>query len=244
MMWNKGKLLWVVFSTLMAGTLFAQMPPGAFLVRPAYSKAALINQVRNEPKVMESLMRHFQMTEDEVISMLRTLKLETLKEDIYVQQAGVSATTGELRLHKAKVKKGTKVWVDKNGNPVLVANCGNPVARYDKASAPSIEPVLGGGAAERPLEAGGGIVEEMYQTTLLEPLLPEAPRVEFVTVPTPEEIVSEGGMGEAPFLPALGLLPSLLLAFDTGGGIIPEPGTIFILSAGMGLLALRLKRKK
>jgi len=244
MMWNKGKLPWVIALTLTTGSLIAQMPPGSFLVRPAYSKAALINQVRSEPKVMDSLKRHFQMTEEEVNAMLRSLKLETLKEDIYVQQAGVSATTGELRIHKTKVKKGTKVWVDKNGNPVLIAECGNPIERKDKAEAPSIEPVLGGGAAEKPLEAGGGLVEGMYQTTLLEPLLPEAPKVEFVSVPTPEEIVSEGGMAEAPFLPALGLLPSLLLAFDTGGGVIPEPGTIFAVSAGIGFLAFRSKRRK
>lgn len=244
MMWKKEKLLFVVFTTLLFGALWAQMPPGAFLIRPAYSKEALINQVRNEPRVMEQLMRHFQMTEAEVIAMLRTLKLDTLKEDIYVQQAGVSATTGELRLRKTKVKKGAKVWVDRNGNPILLANCGNPITRRDKAATPSIEPVLGGGAAEKPFEAGGGIVEDLYQTTLLEPLIPQAPRTEFVTVPTPEEIVSEGGIAEAPFLPALGLLPTLLFAFDTGGGIIPEPATVLTLSAGMGLFALRLKRKK
>jgi hypothetical protein len=233
-----------VAAALVASVCFAQMPPNSFLVQPVTTVTALVAQVKTHPVVMDRYARHFQMTPDEVLTMLSGLHVETLKQDAYYEVLNVPAATGELRDKRILLKKGEKVFADKSGTPILCVKCGNPMVRTDVADAAQPAPMVSKplGAADLEVPKGAAVVQPDLQ--VLQPAAPTAPDVTFQAPPTNPDVNTEI-KGGAPFAGAvgLGLLPTLLIGVNSGSSPVPEPGTFLALGTGIALVALRLKRR-
>lgn len=230
---------------LAAGVCSAQMPPNSFLVRPSDSASGVAQQARQNPVVMDRYARHFQMTPDQVVTMLSSLRLDTIKQDAYYDVYNVPSSTGEIRSRKLLVKKGTKVLVDANGTPVIWLACGNPMTRTDTVSMKQSPTALSGPMDVTSLSMPKtGPVETNLAT--IQPTAPITPDVTFTTPPPTENIVSSQNNSGAPFagLAGLGLLPTLLIGLGGGGGnVIPEPTTIILLGSGVAMLAARIRRR-
>ncbi len=107
-----------VVAVALSASATAQTEPNSFLMKPAPTHAALMQQIKSDEVVMNRFMRHFGMTREEVIEYFSGLKLSTIKESgpylVYN-----TPETGEIRARVLYYKKGTKVWVDSTGNYIL-----------------------------------------------------------------------------------------------------------------------------
>ncbi len=218
--------------------------PHPFIPKPARTPDALAKQIQANPVYMDRFVRHFQMAPGEVSQMVRSLRLIKLERDTEVEIFNVPSQTGVIRSKKLLLKRGTEVWADSSGTPVLKASCANPLTRTDEAQEPMVRPQLSQPVGSKELELPkGGIVEPVMAIHPIEPMEPIAPNVEFEIPPTITEVTTTGRDG-APFAGALLFLPTALIGFGGGGTPIPEPATIAALSAGLGLLALRRRKRK
>lgn len=233
-----------VAATFFCAAAYAQMPPNSFLMSPARTTSELIRQVKNNPVVMDRFVRHFQMSPDAVIRMLSGLHVESLKEDAYYEVFNVPGSTGEIRSRKLLLKKGTKVFANAEGTPVLQAACGNAMMRTDMASAAA--PVTAMSSPIGPAGIQTGMPKGVEtNSSLLVPTGTAVPDVTFEQ-PAPGGGVVSTNQGGAPFIGAgaLGLLPALFLGLNGGGtSTVPEPSTIVALCIGAGLVAARLRRR-
>lgn len=236
--------IFAVAAALFATAAVAQLPPNAFLVRPAHTPNALVQQAQQNPIVMDRYMRHFQMSRDEVVRYLGSLRVETVTEDTYYEVFNVPSKTGEIRSKRLLLKKGTKIFVDNAGRAVIHAECGNPMLRTDEASV--AQPAMAMGGAAGPVSIEVPMPESITTDVgLITPTAPVYPDVIFETPQPDQGIITTENQGGAPFVGgALGLLPALFLGLNTGGGgVIPEPGTILALGTGCALLVFRLRRR-
>ena len=225
---------------------WAQLPPNAFLVRPAKNVAEFIRQVQTGPVVMDRFVRHFQMTPDEILAMLRGLRQTRLKEATYFLVFNVPADTGEITSRRLLLRKGTRVLVNADGVPVIQVSCGNPLLRTDEASAPAIPAEVSVPSGLQEFAAPeAGVTAPFIEMLPTEPIAMIAPDVSFVTPPPIESIISVGEVAEAPFaVGPLAFLPTLLIGLNPGSEVIPEPGTMIALSAGLAMLAGRRLRRR
>lgn len=223
------------------------LPPNPFLVRPARGVDDLIKQVEQEPVVMSRYCRHFQLSPEALIEMLRGLKMGRLAEDKSYEVFNVPAKTGEIRSRVLHLRKGERVLVDAAGNPVILLICGNPMTRIDTTDAGAISVEVTGLAAAKPFDFRAPADDVVRQITVNEPGMPIAPDVAFATPPNPGEGISVTSESEAPFLAPIAFLPTVLLGLNAGGGggnPIPEPATMISLGAGVALLVARAKRRR
>ena len=105
----------------------SRTPPGSFLRHRVSSTSDLVNQVQND-KVVGLRYRNFYHTDrDKVVDVFKGLRLiplpETRKLRVYYYDAH-----GRVVSEARTIRKGTPVFVDIYGNPVLEVKCGNPVA--------------------------------------------------------------------------------------------------------------------
>ena len=234
-----------------------RMPTGSFLLRPALSRAQLVNQVRNSPVEMHRFEAVFHTTAHNVLVKLSELRLQKLPADRVLDVYFIHP--GNHIAHRGyTVKKGTLVWVDAAGNPVLIKMCGNPTT------------VLNGVAmVPRPLLSGESITMQPQQVASAVLPQPESP------VDVANFVSSSPGIipaGAAPFggiyrtqVPVAGggggvspiwLLPVLGGIFGSGGGgghkpsVAPESDTIYLFVAGLigcgvtaGLASVRRRRR-
>src|SRR5579885_3320568 len=118
----------------------AAQHPGrnSFLIESARSTDQLVEQVRENSQIRDSYERHFQMSETQLYSYLRTLHPMRLEQDevftIYSVPPG-----GELKAHTQRLKKGELVFADMNGKPILRARCGNPLVGAPPGTVPQDE---------------------------------------------------------------------------------------------------------
>ncbi|MBA3726714.1 MAG: PEP-CTERM sorting domain-containing protein [Armatimonadetes bacterium] len=206
--------------------------PNSYIEKATPTVKALVAHVKNNPTVMDRYVRHFQMTPDEVIRFISSLKVGRLKQDTYFKVWNVPVATGELRQRTLLFKKGERFFFDSNGTPLIAVVCGNPIIRTDEADIPRLAPAVSG-----PLE---GIVVELpgvapvqTEINLLQPETP-APAPDVIAPPRPPNAV-----------PLLGLLPALFFGINNGGGggTIPEPSTIVMMGAGCAFLIGRARRR-
>lgn len=218
--------------------------PHPFIPRPARTPDALARQIESNPVYMDRFVRHFQLKPAEVSSMVRSLRMVKLDRDTEVEIFNVPSSTGVIRSKRIVLKKGTEVWVNAAGTPVLKASCANPLDRMDRADEPIVRPQMSQPTGARIIELPpGGVAETVMAIHPLQPMEPITPNVEF-EVPPPVTEVTTTGRDAAPFAGALLFLPTALIGLNSGGGVIPEPATIAALSAGLGLLALRRRKRK
>lgn len=220
---------------------FAQTEPGAFINRLCNSSASLADHARSDARVMDRYMRHFAMTEEEVVSYLRSLRLTTMKEDaMYVVYGAPDAAP--LRSKVMKVKKGTKVFVDEGGQVSLIWHCGNPVTRGPKqplaSAAVGAEPEGSPEADLRlmPTTAPSSMIQASMPTEF-EPTVPEVPDLPI------EDDIPIASVARVPGW--LGIIPAIAVITNrkTGNNPVPEPATIIALTAGVGVIAARRRKK-
>lgn len=226
-------------AVLLVSVSFAQrrLLPNSYIKSPTPTVEALIAHVKKHPEVLDRYVRHFQMTPDEVMRFLRTLRLGRLQHDAYFDVWNVPGETGELRVRHLLFRKGEPFFFDQNGAPVMVVVCGNPVIRSDEAAPPRLAPSVGGliGPAEVVVPTPSTIEMPL---NIMQPPIPIAPEVipDLPPEPTPPNPISAA--------PLLGLLPTLLIGINSGGNVIPEPGTVVILGAGCAMIIARRAKKR
>lgn len=223
-------------AVLLVSVSFAQrrLLPNSYIKSPTPTVEALIAHVKKHPEVMDRYVRHFQMTPDEVMRFLRTLRLGRLQHDAYFDVWNVPGDTGELRVRHLLFRKGEPFFFDANGTPVMVVVCGNPVIRSDEAAPPRLAPSVGGLMGPTDVVVPTPSTIEM-PLNILQPPIPIAPEVIPDLPPTNPISIA----------PILGLLPTLLIGINSGGGgAIPEPGTVVILGAGCAMVIARRAKKK
>lgn len=229
----------------------ARMEPNSFLRKPAPTRTALMKQIATDPVVMDRYMRHFSMTEAEVTNYFSTLRLGGLPTEGVYSVYNVPKS-GELRARYFRLRKGTKVWMDLRGEPILKESCGNPMTkgpnrRHDE------EVTLHD--AESPVKATVAEDDQiLVKNTLLEPqvpmLLPDTP-----VVAEPPPIVTT--VAEAPNVFAsspqipkiIALLPPILAGTirprRNSPPPVPEPASMLVLAVGAaGIVARSLRSRR
>ncbi|MCW5937795.1 MAG: hypothetical protein KIT11_10880 [Fimbriimonadaceae bacterium] len=218
------------------------MEPNSFLVRPANNVPSLVKQCKEEPLVMGRFMRHFGMTQDEVMKLLTSLRPGTLKETgpylVYN-----SPDSGEVRSRVMYFKKGMPVWEDADGRPILRTRCGNPMVRGTDlvSQANPVKPGLVGVAA--PGQAVSIAMPDSSlmaaETGLTLPPLPESGPMALVSVAPPLVPVGTSNSGLGWLVPVLG---GFALGFRGGDTPpIPEPG--LMIAATVGLVTMVSRRR-
>ncbi|MBS1708570.1 MAG: hypothetical protein JSS65_07595, partial [Armatimonadetes bacterium] len=127
--------------------------PNAFLNKSVKNHRELMRQVQSDATVMDRYERHFGMSRKEVVDMMSGLTLSETKEDAVFLVYNVPES-GELRARSIFYRRGTKIWVDGSGQPVLKASCGNPLVRgTDKPDQPVLADLEPGDENTRELTA-------------------------------------------------------------------------------------------
>ncbi len=247
-----GKYIFVVSLALVLASSAFSTQRNAFLSRAAYTKQALLMQLRSDPKVMDRFMRHFAMSRQEVLDYFSSLRLATLKHDGIFAVYNVPKT-GELRAKAYRLKKGTRVWVDQTGKPVLKASCGNPLTRgpnMPEAESSSLfipdvsDQVLRELIAEEPsAEAEPDIVADIAQPPVPDVVAEVVPEGPNIPPAPPKGVTIPSNAGSVPFIAAL---PFVLLGFSVSvGGTkpIPEPASFMALALGAGMLMVHVRAK-
>lgn len=234
--------------------VLARTEPNSYINRPTPTIDAFIKHVGSDKQVMDRYVRHFGMTRDEVLSYFKQLRMDTIKKDTWMLVYN-TPDSGELRSRILKMRKGTKVWVDMSGEPVMKVACGNPFIRGPKRNeSVSIsakidgepEPVLG------LVETTPAPKAELYATVNSTPTPPE--KVE-ITTPPPVIIDTKRGTNLSGLL---ALIPLGAVFFHGGGGktinpnpghvpevppTVPEPVTIIAMAVGVAGIAARRRTK-
>jgi len=236
-----GAVIGVVAALCAVG--FAQHPGrNSFLVESAHSTSDLIEQVKSNSTIRDSYERHFQMTETQLYSYLRTLHPMRLEQDqvftIYSVPPG-----GELKAHTQRLKKGELVFADMNGTPILRARCGNPLVGAPPGVTPQ-EEVSGPNAEMKPMETPVSTIIPPTSVALA-PAPPVVPEEVVLATPPPTPVTTVASQG-LPILPLLAL-PIIGGSVHGGGGTpppVPEPTTMFALATGASVLIARRRRAK
>lgn len=235
------------------------MPPHSYLLEPAHTHEALMKHVTTNPVVLDRYMRHFAMSRSEVVQYLNDLELMRIPNDMTFVVYNVP-NSGELRSRILKFKKGTKIWVDKSGRPILKEECGNPLTKGPvKPEAMSIST-----AAESAAPPKETVTEDVPATEVIasmQPAEPEIPAVVAEAVPTPtgptEPFVTQGlsniPVAGVPWWLGLPVLGGALAIVPHGDNPnppppppppVPEPASYLALALGSGALIVSIQRRR
>jgi len=225
----------------------ARTEPNSFLNRPANTLPALKAQLASDRQVMDRFMRHFGMTREQVMTMVSGLKLARLPQDgVYLVYN--CSDNEEIRARVMFYRRGTLVWVDAMGNPVLKVSCANPMVRgSDRGVQPTTATVAPTVTSEtRPMAAPGGetlVMSATVDSTV--PGIPEASPLAFNAgaapgIPELSRRSSSGLFALAP-LAALGFIGS---RDRNPPPPVPEPTTFVALGLGAAVMAARKRRAK
>lgn len=259
----------VIFAMICACLVQARTELNSFLNRPAITRAQLVNQLRSDSAVADRYMRHFAMTKSQLVELFSTLSIKSIKQAEVFEVYNVPRN-GMLRVRHMKFAKGTKIWVDAIGTPVLKVSCGNPltkgpnspVALSENESTPQSVPV----EDFRPIvvEASPIATEVLPVALVIEPSVPEVVMTQIPTLTDEPPTVGPTTKGEEPALLApiptpniIGIIPTIILPIlpIIGGSNtinpppvppapppVPEPSAGLVLAVGLGLAIVRMRR--
>jgi hypothetical protein len=233
----------VVLAATAAHAAAAHVELGSFLNRPASTTDQLVQQTRRDRQVLDRYERHFHMSERELVQMFSGL---------HPAKLGHSGSFTVYNVHddniiRARVfilKKGTPVFEDENGKPILKISCGNPLV----APRPKVVVVVTPNKPCPPvvIPPPAPVVEEKV-TTIIMPPAPEAPPV--VQPAAPVTNVYHEGSVVTNSKSSLFILPILLFINNHGHHEnktkqpVPEPASMLVMAIGAGALAIKRRRK-
>lgn len=228
---------------------FARSEPNSFLNKSAWTHEALMNQAKTDAKVMDRFTRHFGLRKSEVISMLSALKAGALEQDgVYLVYN--CSDQEEIRARVIFYRKGTKVWVDQNGTPVLKMSCANPMVRGTDDQLAVLQPEVSSSDSLRPVESveGEGVTNAEVESQIIavEPdSSAQAIGAAAVAVPAiaSSAVVGGAGFNALALAPLAGLGLIKTKSNEPAPPPVPEPATMVLLAAGMGALAVRKAKK-
>lgn len=229
------------FIAVLAALSQARTEGNSFLNKPASTPSDLVRQVETDPEVRGRYMRHFGMTKTEVVDMLSKLRLGRLATDGVFTVYNVPKWE-EVRSKALLFKKGTLVWYDNDGRPVLKASCGNPMVRGTDigqalvSTGVKIEPVTEPRALT-PIYPETEFIK--VETTAIAPAPLEARAAEVLPVNPAVQLVSPVSGFSAGIIPVVGGL--LLLGGGGGTTTIPEPTSM--IACGLGIAAMVARRR-
>lgn len=243
--------------------------PDSFLEYQVESTDELVDVLRTNPTLRRRYARHFGVPESKAVDFVRrALVPHRLTESRDVTVYGVTKS-GRIYPVRTRLRKGTRVWANRSGKPILKWLCANPMTRAlpgenvlpprparrvaangrvralpmqpgEVAPLPSELLALATPTGEIPVVSGGGAA--------VLPGVPAVPTTEVAGSVATIGTLGGGGIG------ALPLLAAIPLAFNGGGGgdriappveVIPEPGTAGLLAAtSVPLFSLALRRRK
>lgn len=235
---------------------FARSEPNSFLSKSAWTHDALMTQVKTDPKVMSRFTRHFGMSKPEVIDTLGRLRAGTLRQDgVYLVYN--CNDNEEIRAKVIFYKKGTKVWEDSNGTPILKMSCANPMVRGTDDQLAVLQPEVTPSDNLRPVSVvADGVPAGEVETDIVAVEPDSSAQVLGAAAVAIPAIGTSSVVGAAAFNPLL-LAPLAGLGLvrtssdgDTTPPVappppppVPEPATMLLLGAGLGAMAVRKARK-
>jgi hypothetical protein len=228
-----------------------QMEHNSFLQKPVFSTKALTQQVGSDPTVLKRYERHFMLNKDVLKEYFGRLELMPLRETRRYLVYNVDAS---FKINKKMLilQKGTLVFADTNGKPILKRTCGNPMVAYlppkGQIAAKFVPPkyaLSGTTAVESPtVYSMASEPEPMVEPTITPTESPiPTPEPTPLVDPLPPALPTLPGA----FMPSLPWLPIAILPFLPGGDKptdppVPEPVSIAVLGMGVGSLLLRRRR--
>jgi hypothetical protein len=241
------------------------MPVGSYLTRPALTKDQLVEQINNDPIVMARYRRVFNnRTQEEIKRQLSKLHLTQLTTD-HISEVWFTRPDGEIGFRERRVKKGTYVYANDEGTPILVQVCGNPLHKVLAAPEPLAAPKQTSSIQEfledEPLPPRRTAVlnANMFDMSPMRLSVPTTRNIEVVRLPTPSLTRFFTGISPIappiippivpPALPPLipPIIPPLIPRGDTPP-LIPEPGLIALslsaLGSGVILRGATFRRRK
>ncbi|RYG34240.1 PEP-CTERM sorting domain-containing protein [bacterium] len=255
-----GLLSLMAFAPAVETKKLPKMEHNAFLRKPVFTADSLTDQVRKDPVVLRRYEKHFMTGKAGLVDYMKDLRLKPLSQ---TRKYYVYNVDGNLVIKRRllTMRRGTMVFVDKTGKPILKRSCGNPLVSYIPArgqTTNAFTPV-------KPIDSELELVDEPAPT-LMQPTdpvtTPVEPVVETITPPAPDPIVDltptpppaapvsfASGAG-APLWPLLAIpLIPILINQPTRDPVeniapVPEPsGVVALTIAGLGLAARRRRKK-
>jgi len=233
----------VLTLAVVAVAVQAAVPRGAFIRRPVKSVPDLIAHVKTDPIVMERMVRHFRLTPLQVTNYFSTLHLAKLANDGVYLVFNVHPDN-IIRGRYFKLKKGTLVFADGSGRPILKKECGNAmVLRLPPLVAESSTTNPAG-----PRDVVQGDISTSEEAVVMEPGIMPVPAAPIVAPPIRPQVAGGfvsggGGFGVLPLFIGLGSLGMLIKKEDHDCPPVPEPATMVIMAAGLGTLVAKRRKK-
>lgn len=245
-MQEKSLLKWgltAVLALSMTMAMAARPEPNAFLNRKAATTAELVNQAQSDPQVMDRYRRHFGMTSEEVIEMLRSLHVAKLNSSGTYMIYSVDEQSGVIKSTAQHLKSGTKVFADASGNPVLKLNCGNALITGSDNQTASINPSM------------PTMNDQSREVAITTPLGSELTSIPTATALTPGEPlavtpvmpqITTGSSNQGFAIPAVLAALGGGAAFLVGGGHsnpVPEPASMVVIGGAIAAMAARRRKR-
>lgn len=266
----------IILSMLMAVQLNAKPsnpPPGSFFRVRVTTVKQLVEHVRKDSVVRKRFARHFGINEKYIADVFaKNLHLVSLKKPLRVTSYYIGRK-GRIYTKTKLLPKGTMIFADKTGHPVIAWSCGNPLTK--KIIKPQKDKELVKGSP--PEEVTKPVPEQVITPpTTIEDIIKETPVKEtkvFPVVTMPGEVIAEvpteaavaatvfGGSGSPIFgralayggsLPIIGSIVSGSRGSSGGGGggggddvVVPEaPTSLSLIVGSVALFALGRTRKR